>query len=118
MSGSEDPAGLRPGTVEDLWRYARELGAIAEKELSPPQLRRALIVLAVAGSGGDAAAFEVEVLGLHRVAGRIAVDPKPPFTAASAIAPEHDPDARAALLRAAELVPDHRSTIPGLFREP
>ena len=118
MSGSEDPGALSAGTVEDLWRYARELGAIAEREISPPQLRRALIVLAVAGSGGDTAGFERQVLELHRVAGRIAVDPKPPFTAASAIAPEHDPEARAALLRAAELVPDHRSTLPRVLREP
>ncbi|HVG74269.1 MAG TPA: hypothetical protein VM824_02730, partial [Thermoleophilaceae bacterium] len=43
--------------TQELWAHARELGETGAQELSPAQLRRALVTLAVAGSGDDPAAF-------------------------------------------------------------
>ena len=48
---------LQPSTVENLWAQARELTQRAAEEADHAALRRALVVLAVAGSGGDPNAF-------------------------------------------------------------
>ena len=53
--------GIAPETVQDLWAHAREESERAERELEPAAVRRALVVLAVAGSGGDAEGFRAEV---------------------------------------------------------
>ena len=46
---------LRPETVRDLWAHADHYLAIAERELDPSGIRRGLVALAVAGTGGDRA---------------------------------------------------------------
>ena len=80
--------------VAELWRHAHELATIAAQELSPPAARRALVVLAVAGSGGDLAAFEAEALHVHRGLRALGLDPVPLFDAASALVAEEDMEAR------------------------
>ncbi len=90
--------GVAPQTTADLWRHARELIEVSDRESTPIGARRALVVLAVAGSGGDAVGFEAVTREVLRVFGRLGVDPLPLFDAASALADEHDPDARRILL--------------------
>ena len=60
--------------------------------------RRALVVLAVAGAGGDSAAFEAVAREVLRVFGRLGVDPLPLFDAASALCAEEDVEARRILV--------------------
>jgi hypothetical protein len=91
-------AGLVSATVADLWAHARALCEQAEVELAPPAVRRALVTLAVAGSGGDPEGFRDEVERVHKAARRCALDSVPLFDAASALLAEDDSDARAAFV--------------------
>ena len=90
--------GIGPQTTADLWRHARELIAVSDRESTPIGARRALVVLAVAGSGGDTPGFETVAREVLRVFGRLGVDPLPLFDAASALCDENDPEARRVLL--------------------
>ena len=89
---------LEPETVSDLWAHARELCEQAEVELAPPAVRRALVTLAVAGSGGDPAGFRAEVERVQVAARRCALDSVPLFDAASALVAEDDGAAREAFI--------------------
>ena len=89
---------LRPETVRDLWDHANQALERAERELEPAALRRALVTLAVAGSGGDADGFRHEVMEVRRVARKIGMDPIPLFDAAAAIAAPEDELAREILI--------------------
>ena len=91
-------APLTPSAVAELWAHARELAAVGERELSPPHVRRALVTLAVAGSGGDEAAYETEVAAVNRAFRALALDPVPLFDAASALVAEEDVTARGVLV--------------------
>lgn len=90
--------GLEKDTVSDLWAHARELCEQAEVELAPPAVRRALVTLAVAGSGGDPEGFRREVERVHRAARKCALDSVPLFDAASALLAEDDVAAREAFV--------------------
>ena len=90
--------GLEKATVSDLWAHARELCEQAEVELAPPAVRRALVTLAVAGSGGEPEAFRVEVERVQAAARKCALDSVPLFDAASALLAEDDRDAREAFI--------------------
>jgi hypothetical protein len=90
--------GIAPGTVQDLWAHAREEAARAERELEPAAVRRAVVVLAVAGSGGDAAGFRAQVRGVMLAARKVGMDPVPLFDAASAMVARDDVAAREALI--------------------
>ena len=92
--------GIAPETVRDLWAHAREEAARAERELEPAAVRRALVVLAVAGSGGDAAGFRAEVRRVMLAARKVGMDPVPLFDAASALVDVGDDAAREALITA------------------
>jgi hypothetical protein len=50
--------GVARETRSDLWREARELVEVADREGTPVGARRALVVLAVAGAGADVKGFE------------------------------------------------------------
>jgi hypothetical protein len=90
--------GITPETVQDLWAHARDEAARAERELEPSAVRRALVVLAVAGSGGDAAGYRAQVRGVMLAARKVGMDPVPLFDAASAMVDRDDVDAREALI--------------------
>ena len=90
--------GIAPETVRDLWAHAREESERAERELEPAAVRRALVVLAVAGSGGDAKAFRAEVRRVMLAARKVGMDPVPLFDAASAMVDRDDVAAREALI--------------------
>jgi hypothetical protein len=90
--------GIAPETVQDLWAHAREEAARAERELEPAAVRRAVVVLAVAGSGGDAAGFRAQVRGVMLAARKVGMDPVPLFDAASAMVARDDEAAREALI--------------------
>ena len=90
--------GIAPETVRDLWAHAREESERAERELEPAAVRRALVVLAVAGSGGDPEGFRAEVRRLMLAARKVGMDPVPLFDAASAMVDRNDVLAREALI--------------------
>ena len=90
--------GIAPETVQDLWSHARDEAARAERELDPSSVRRALVVLAVAGSGGDAAGYRAQVRGVMLAARKVGMDPVPLFDAASAMVDRDDVAAREALI--------------------
>jgi hypothetical protein len=90
--------GIAPETVQDLWAHAREEAARAERELEPAAVRRAVVVLAVAGSGGDPAGFKAQVRGVMLAARKVGMDPVPLFDAASAMVDRDDVAAREALI--------------------
>ena len=90
--------GIAPETVQDLWSHARDEAARAERELEPSAVRRALVVLAVAGTGGDAEGFRVEVLRARDAARKVGMDPVPLFDAASAMVDPDDDAAREILV--------------------
>jgi hypothetical protein len=92
--------GIAPETVRDLWAHAREEADRAQRELEPAAVRRALVVLAVAGSGGDAAGFRAEVRRVMLAARKVGMDPVPLFDAASALVDAGDDAAREALITA------------------
>ena len=89
---------LEPTTVHDLWRHARELAEVARAEVSPPAARRALVVLAVAGAGGELAAYEREVMAVYRAFRALGLDPIPIFDAASALVADEELEARGLLV--------------------
>ncbi len=89
---------LGPATVAELWAHARELAEAGARELSPPQVRRALVTLAVAGTGGDEAGYEREVLAVIKAFRTLGLDPVPLCDAASALVVEEDLAARAILV--------------------
>jgi len=86
--------GIAPATVADLWAHAREHSERAGRELDPGGVRRAAVVLAVAGSGGDQEGFRAEVGRLMRAARKVGMDPIPLLDAASAMVDPADPFAR------------------------
>ena len=90
--------GVAPETRADLWRHARQLIEVADREGTPVAARRALVVLAVAGTGGDEPGFEAVAREVLRVFGRLGVDPLPLFDAASALSAEDDEPARRVLV--------------------
>ena len=90
--------GIAPETVRDLWAHSREESERAERELEPSAVRRALVVLAVAGSGGDAEAFRGEVRRVMLAARKVGMDPVPLFDAAAAMVDRDDAVAREALI--------------------
>ena len=90
--------GIAPETVRDLWAHSREESERAERELEPAAVRRALVVLAVAGSGGDAEAFRAEVRRVMLAARKVGMDPVPLFDAAAAMVDRDDVAAREALI--------------------
>ena len=90
--------GIAPETVQDLWAHAREESERAERELEPAAVRRALVVLAVAGSGGDPAGFRAEVRRVMLAARKVGMDPVPLFDAAAALVDRGDVAAREALI--------------------
>ena len=90
--------GIAPETVRDLWAHAREESERAERELEPAAVRRALVVLAVAGSGGDPEGFRAEVRRLMLAARKVGMDPVPLFDAAAALVDVPDVAAREALI--------------------
>jgi hypothetical protein len=90
--------GVAPQTTAELWRHARELIEVSDREGTPVAARRALVTLAVAGSGGDSPAFEAVAREVLRVFGRLGVDPLPLFDAASALCDEDDREARRVLV--------------------
>jgi hypothetical protein len=90
--------GIAPETVRDLWAHSREESERAERELEPSAVRRALVVLAVAGSGGDAEAFRGEVRRVMLAARKVGMDPVPLFDAAAAMVDRDDAAAREALI--------------------
>ena len=92
------PEKLQRETVSDLWAYARSLCDQAEIELAPPAVRRALVTLAVAGSGGDPAGFRLEVERVQAAARKCALDSVALFDAASALLAEDDAAAREAFV--------------------
>ncbi len=102
-------------TVAELWRHARGLAELGAREHSPPHARRALVTLAVAGSGGDAAAFEAEVVVVHRSLRLLGLDAVPLFDAASALLAEDDHAARSVMvtLPRREVPPPRRPGLPG-----
>ena len=89
---------LSSATVAELWAYARSLCDQAEIELAPPAVRRALVTLAVAGSGGDPAGFRLEVERVQAAARKCALDSVALFDAASALLAEDDAAAREAFV--------------------
>jgi hypothetical protein len=87
---------LRADTIEDLRAHARELAARAAAEGDPAPARRALVVLAVAGTGGDRAGYEADARAAVQAFAALGTDPIPVFDAASALA--EDPVAREVLV--------------------
>lgn len=95
------PVELQPATVENLWAQARELTRRATEEADHAALRRALVVAAVAGSGGDVATFRQIVDEIAQASIRLAfADPQPLFDAAAALVADDDYPAREAIVLA------------------
>jgi hypothetical protein len=92
--------GITAQTRADLWAHAEELRARAAAEADLPALRRALVTLAVAGAGDDAAAFRERANALSDTARRLGLDPEPLFDAAAALCAEDELSAREALVLA------------------
>ena len=89
--GVAAPAPLQGATVENLWAHARELTERAAAEADHAALRRALVVLAVAGSGDDPAAFRELANAIAAASARLAfADPQPLFDAAAALVAADD----------------------------
>jgi len=92
--------GIAPDTARELWAHAAEEAERAERELEPSAVRRALVVLAVAGSAGDAEAFREQVRRVMLAARKVGMDPVPLFDAGSALVDAADEPAREALITA------------------
>jgi hypothetical protein len=90
--------GIGPDTARELWAHAREASERAERELDPAGVRRALVTLAVAGTGGDPAGFQAEVIRARDAARKVGMDPVPLFDAASAMVDPADDAAREILV--------------------
>lgn len=92
---------LQGATVENLWAQARELTARAASEADHAALRRALVILAVAGSGEDPEEFRRLADALAAASVRLAfADPQPLFDAAAALVAQDDYPAREAIVLA------------------
>jgi hypothetical protein len=96
MAAAHTPLGAQ--TTADLWAHARDLTQRGAQELSPVLLRRALVTLAIAGSGDDPAGYRAAAAGVRDAFRRLAVDPVPLFDAASALVHEDDAPARETLV--------------------
>ena len=90
--------GVAPEIAHALWAHAAEASARAERELDPSGVRRALVTLAVAGTGGDADGFRAEVLRARDAARKVGMDPVPLFDAAAAMVDPEDDAAREILV--------------------
>jgi hypothetical protein len=90
--------GVAPEIAEALWVHAREASERAERELEPSWVRRALVTLAVAGTGGDPDGFRAEVLRARDAARKVGMDPVPLFDAAAAMVDPEDDAAREILV--------------------
>ena len=100
---------LQPATVENLWAQARELTERALAEADHAALRRALVVLAVAGSGSDPQAFRALADRIAAASVKLAfADPQPLFDAAAALVDHDDYAAREAIV----LAPTHTPPRP------
>jgi len=77
--------GIAAATIADLWAHAAELSARAATEGDPAPARRALVTLAIAGTGGDRPGYEAAAHDVLRAIARIGLDPLPLFDAASAL---------------------------------
>ena len=97
--------GVGDSTRTELWAHAAELGARAAAEADLPALRRALVTLAIAGTGGDVEGFRTHVTELCLTARRLGLDPEPLFDAAGALAAADDPQAREVLMMAPRALP-------------
>ena len=87
--------------MENLWAQARELTERAAAEADHAALRRALVILAVAGSGHDPAAFRALADAIAAASIRLAfADPQPLFDAAAALVAQDDYPAREAIVLA------------------
>ena len=92
---------LLGSTVENLWAQAHELTARAAAEADHAALRRALVILAVAGSGNDPVAFRALAEAAAAASVRLAfADPQPLFDAAAALVAQDDYAAREAIVLA------------------
>jgi hypothetical protein len=92
---------LQPATVENLWAQARELTERAVAESDHAALRRALVILAVAGSGTDPQAFRALADAAAAASVKLAfADPQPLFDAAAALVDHADYAAREAIVLA------------------
>lgn len=105
---------LQPATVQDLWAQVRALTERAAQEGSPVDLRRALVMLAVAGSGAAVPAYVELVEMVDAVARRLGMDPVPLFDAAAALVAFEDEPAREALVTVPRRLPASRP--PASFR--
>ena len=95
------PTPLQGSTVENLWAQARELTERAAAEADHAALRRALVILAVAGSGSDPAEFRKLTEAAAAASVRLAfADPQPLFDAAAALVAQDDYPAREAIVLA------------------
>jgi hypothetical protein len=90
--------GIGPETARELWAHAREASERAERELDPSGVRRALVTLAVAGTGGDHEGFRAEVIRARNAARKVGMDPVPLFDAAAAMVDPEDDAARQILV--------------------
>ena len=91
--------GIDAETARTLWAHAREASERAERELDPSGVRRALVTLAVAGTGGgDTDGFRAEVLRARDAARKVGMDPVPLFDAAAAMVDPADDAAREILV--------------------
>jgi hypothetical protein len=89
---------LSPDTDREHWAHADGYLALAERELDPAGIRRGLVALAIAGSGGDVEGYRAQVVEVRRVARKIGMDPVPLFDAAAAIVDPGDDTAREILI--------------------
>jgi hypothetical protein len=90
--------GIAPETARELWAHAREASERGARELDPAGIRRALVTLAVAGTGGDEAGFRAEVVRARDAARKVGMDPVPLFDAAAAMVDPEDDAARRILV--------------------
>jgi hypothetical protein len=90
--------GIAPDTARELWAHAAEASERAARELDPSGVRRALVTLAVAGTGGDPAGFQAEVVRARDAARKVGMDPVPLFDAAAAMVDPADDAAREILV--------------------
>ena len=89
---------IDPETARTLWAHARAASERAERELDPSGVRRALVTLAVAGTGGDDDGFRTEVARARDAARKVGMDPVPLFDAAAAMVDPEDDAAREILV--------------------
>jgi hypothetical protein len=97
--------GVSQAAVAELWQEVRELTERASAEADHAALRRALVILAVAGSGDDPATFRELAESVAAASVRLAfADPQPLFDAAAALVAAEDYPAREAIVLAPERI--------------